>query len=62
MKVKVNKDECISCGMCIDICPEVFSYDEEDKSQVTCEDVSNQLEEKVLEAKNSCPVDAIEAE
>lgn len=28
MKVKVN-DDCISCGMCINMCPEVFKYGED---------------------------------
>lgn len=62
MKAIVNQEECISCGMCIDICPEVFSYNEEDKSQAIDEEVPDKLEEKTLEAKNSCPVDAIQAE
>ncbi len=61
MKAMVN-EECISCGMCIDICPEVFSYNEEEKSQAIESDIPTKLEEKVVEAQNSCPVDAIKVE
>ena len=61
MKAMVN-EECISCGMCIDICPEVFSYNDEEKSQAIEGDVPTELEEKVVEAQNSCPVDAIKVE
>ncbi|GHV25557.1 hypothetical protein FACS189465_3480 [Clostridia bacterium] len=37
MKVLVNQDTCISCGMCVDICPEVFDYNSENKSYVAKE-------------------------
>jgi len=29
MAVKVNKDECVACGACVDVCPvEAISVDE----------------------------------
>ena len=27
MKVKINTEECIGCGVCAQICPEVFELD-----------------------------------
>ncbi len=60
MKVKVNKDACIGCGMCIDICPEVFRYDEDEKSEVIQGEVTEELEDGAGEACEACPVDAIE--
>ena len=30
----VNKEECISCGNCVDLCPEVFNWDEDGKAEV----------------------------
>ncbi len=61
MKAMVN-DECISCGMCIDICPEVFSYNDEEKSQAIEGEIPADLEEKVTEAAGACPVEAIKTE
>jgi len=60
MKLVVDKDICIGCGMCIDICPEVFQYDDQDKSEVIKEEVESELEDSAGEACEACPVDAIE--
>lgn len=63
MKINVNQEECIGCGMCIDICPEVFKYNDEFKSEVVSEEISKNIPEdlksKTVEAKEACPVDAI---
>ena len=56
---KVDKDSCIGCGMCIDICPEVFQYDDEYKSECVMETIPEELKEKVAEAIDVCPVEAI---
>lgn len=61
MKVKVNQ-ECIGCGMCIDICPEVFEYNDEGLSTAKSEEISDSLNDSVTGAMEACPVDAIEAE
>lgn len=62
MKVKVDQENCIGCGMCIDICPKVFKYNDEGKSEPVSEEVPEDLKDKTLEAKNVCPVDAIEVD
>lgn len=67
MKVTVSQEECIGCGMCIDICPKVFKYNDDFKSEViesSAEETNEtenkeEIKEKVEEAKNACPVDAI---
>lgn len=61
MRVKVNQ-ECIGCGMCIDICPEVFVYNDEGLSSVKSQEVNDSLKDSVVEAQEACPVDAIETE
>lgn len=61
MKVKVNQD-CIGCGMCIDICPEVFEYNDDGLSRAKSEEVSDSLKDSISEAQETCPVDAIEVE
>lgn len=59
MIAKVDKDSCIGCGMCIDICPEAFKYDDDYKSECTMEEIPEELTEKVAEAIDVCPVEAI---
>jgi ferredoxin len=57
--VYVDPDLCISCGTCIDICPEIYDWDDEGRAQTTCDDIPEDLEECAQEALESCPVDAI---
>ena len=61
MKVKVNQ-ECIGCGLCIDMCPEVFEYNDEGLSCAKSEEVGDELKDAVTEAQEACPVSAIETE
>lgn len=61
MKVKVNQN-CIGCGMCIDICPDIFEDNGAGLSEVKSPEVSDSLKDAVEEARDACPVDAIEIE
>jgi ferredoxin len=58
MEVKVN-DDCSACGICEDICPEVFELGDE-KAEVKENPVPAEFEDKVREAAEECPVEAIE--
>ena len=60
MKVKVNQETCIGCGMCIDMCPEVFEYNESGLSSPKSEDIEESLKDLLIDAQQACPVDAIE--
>ena len=66
MKVNVDQEVCIGCGMCIDICPDVFKFNEDSKSEVIpevlAEDLAEDVKTKMQEAKEVCPVDAIVVE
>jgi ferredoxin len=53
--VSVDKNKCIGCGLCASICSEVFKMNDDNKAEV----VSNKDIPCVKEAKDSCPVDAI---
>lgn len=57
MEVTVNED-CISCGMCIEMCPEVFDFDAEGYSHVVGE--PNAHKGTVEAAAEACPTNAIE--
>jgi len=59
MQVQVDQDLCISCGSCIDICPEVFGWNDEEKARPIVDEVPSELENDVLEALRSCPTEAI---
>ncbi|MDD3612223.1 MAG: ferredoxin [Caldicoprobacterales bacterium] len=59
MKVVVDQDLCISCGVCISLCEEVFSWNDDDKAEAIDEEVPAELEEVVQEAIDSCPTEAI---
>ncbi|HPU01290.1 MAG: ferredoxin [Firmicutes bacterium] len=58
MEVRIN-DECSACGVCEDICPEVFELGDE-KAQVKVNPVPEEYEDKVREAADECPSEAIE--
>ncbi len=59
MKVVVDQDLCISCGACVDICPEVFDWNDDEKAQAAEGEIAAELEEQVNEAMESCPTNAI---
>lgn len=59
MKVKINEEECIGCGACVSLCPEVFGFNDEGYATTKEEEISEELTQKVIDALESCPVDAI---
>jgi len=60
MKARVTED-CIACGRCVEICPEVFEMGE-DTAQVKVDEVPAELEGAVQEAADECPTSAIVVE
>ena len=60
MKVKVNQDVCIGCGLCTGIAAAIFELTDDGRANAVVEDVPADEEANVEEAANSCPVGAIE--
>lgn len=58
MKYKVN-DSCIGCGLCEGTCPEVFSI-QGDVAVAIDSEVPESALATAAEAKEGCPVEAIE--
>jgi ferredoxin len=62
MKATVDKDLCLGCGVCVDVCPEVFEMDDNDKAQAKVNPVPPTAESTCREAADQCPVEAIKIE
>ena len=59
MKVTVDKDLCIGCGICEGIIPEVFSLASEPYAEVLLDPVPEEYWDAVREAAEECPETAI---
>lgn len=59
MEVIVDPDLCISCGTCVDLCPEVYDWNEDGQAHSLFNELPEELAECAKEALESCPVDAI---
>ena len=60
MKIKVDREKCIGCGICASLCPKNFKMIE-GKSSPNAESVDN-CGCDLDEVAESCPVEAIEIE
>jgi ferredoxin len=58
MRARVDEDACVGDGTCAEICPEVFEM-EGDLAVVIKDRVPEELEDRVREAADGCPVEAI---
>ncbi len=56
--VIIDRDECIGCESCVEICPEVFGFDEQDEKAFVIIPAGGD-EECIEEAISSCPVECI---
>ena len=60
MKISLDREKCIGCGVCCQVCPDVFSLDEEAGAAKVSRPESD--EPCVEEATESCPVGCIQTE
>jgi ferredoxin len=58
VKVKVDSDECTSCELCVDTCPEVFEMIG-NLAVAKQGEVPSGAEESCMQAVEDCPVEAI---
>ena len=62
MKVRVNEDLCIGCGICEGTAPEVFSLENGPIAEVIMDPVEAEFQEAARQAAEDCPEVAIEVE
>jgi ferredoxin len=62
MKAKVNKEECIGCGLCSDICPAVFKMGDDSIAIVIVEEIDAKDLDAAKDAADQCPTTAITIE
>jgi len=58
MKVLIDEELCISCGLCMQTCPEAFGAREEDDVAIVIAENPQDIP-CVQEAADSCPTGAI---
>ena len=59
MKAVVNLEGCISCGLCVSTCPEVFAFDE-DGVAVANGQLNDSNYAAAESARSACPVAVID--
>ena len=62
MKATIDRDGCIGCGLCAEICPEVFRMAEDELAEAYVETVPEDQKDKAAEARDGCPVSVISLE
>jgi len=61
MTVQIDEDDCIGCGTCEEICPEVFKFNPDtEKAEVIMPEGG--AEDLIQEAIDNCPASCISME
>jgi len=61
MKVSVDKELCVGCGLCSDSCPDVFEM-KDNIAVFKIDEVPADLEDCAKQAAADCPAEAIKIE
>ena len=59
MQAFIDKNGCISCGICVSICPAVFAMDDDGKATAIINDVPKGSEDGAKEAEAACPASVV---
>ncbi|MFZ3080738.1 MAG: ferredoxin [Bellilinea sp.] len=61
MKVNIDPDACMGCGVCETIVPELFSLGDEGYAVILLDPAPEQYRDLVQQAVDECPEEAISA-
>ncbi len=59
MNATIDRQACLRCGLCVSLCPDVFSLQEGEAAQAITEAVPEDCLADVQAAADSCPTSAI---
>lgn len=59
MKAYLDRDGCISCGLCCETCPEVFRMAEDGVAEAYNAEVPDEVKNAAVEAQEGCPTSVI---
>ena len=62
MKAIIEREGCISCGLCAETCPKVFRMADDGLAEVYTDPVPESAEDTAKEAQDNCPVSVITVE
>jgi len=62
MNAKIDREGCISCGLCASTCPEVFRMADDGRAEVYSDPVPESAESAAVDAMDHCPVSVISIE
>jgi ferredoxin len=62
MKVRVDQELCTGCGLCVELCPDVYEMNDDGLAEAKIEDVPKDLASDARDAAEDCPVEAIVVE
>ena len=62
MKVTLDHEGCIGCGLCVSTCPAVFGLAADGKAEVVQTPISEEEKDGARLSAENCPVSVIEAE
>ena len=62
MKAIIEREGCISCGLCAETCPEVFRMADDGLAEVYTDPIPESAEGAAKEAQDNCPVSVITVE
>ncbi len=60
MQIIIDKNKCLGCGLCVSIASDIFEIGEDGKSKIKEEVDLEKNKQLIAQAKESCPVQAIE--